>query len=45
MLKQKIISTKKRGTLTESHHMLCGIPVEEHCSRVNNKLLTEQYKN
>jgi len=42
MLKQKIICTEKRGTLTEPHYMLCGNPVEERCSRVNNKLLTEQ---
>ena len=42
---EEIISTEKRGTLTEPHYMFCGMPVEEHCSRVNNKLFTEQYKN
>jgi len=26
---QKIISPKKRGTLTEPHHMFCGTPAEE----------------
>jgi len=46
MLKQKIISSKKRGTLTESlkltepHYMFRGTlgfrgtPVEEHCRRL-----------
>jgi len=41
MLKKKSFLLKNE----EPHYMLCGIPVEEHCSRVNHKLFTEQYKN
>jgi len=29
----KIISPKKRGTLTEPRYMFCATPVEEHCCR------------
>jgi len=41
-LKQKVISPKKRGTLTEllkltePHYMSCGTPVEEHCYRMKS---------
>jgi len=40
--KAKILSPKKRGTLTEPlkltepHYMFCGTPVEEHCAKINS---------
>ena len=34
----KIISPKKRETLTEPHYMFCGTPVEEHCCRKSGLL-------